>query len=197
MPEVVFAFNFASNSGIRFVQPVDQETSDRRAEVVALIAQHQSRLRGFVRCLLVYDNDVDDLLQEVNVVLWQKADQFEPGTDFWAWASQVARFKVMNQIRRYSRDRLVFDESFVTELADLATERSAGSLDQQAALRQCMQRLPVAQRALVEMRYSSDRSVMSIAEELNRPVGSIRQTLYRIRGLLLECIQTNLARTAQ
>ncbi|WP_404309452.1 sigma-70 family RNA polymerase sigma factor [Neorhodopirellula lusitana] len=150
-----------------------------------------------MRCLLVYDNDVDDLLQEVNVVLWQKADQFEPGTDFWAWASQVARFKVMNQIRRYSRDRLVFDESFVTELADLATERSAGSLDQQAALRQCMQRLPVAQRALVEMRYSSDRSVMSIAEELNRPVGSIRQTLYRIRGLLLECIQTNLARTAQ
>ncbi|EMI19578.1 hypothetical protein RMSM_03504 [Rhodopirellula maiorica SM1] len=31
----------------------------------------------------------------------------------------MARFKVLNQIRKYSRDRLVFDESFMTELADL------------------------------------------------------------------------------
>ncbi|GAA4447535.1 sigma-70 family RNA polymerase sigma factor [Novipirellula rosea] len=175
----------------------DRNTTDASTEVVALIAQHQSRLRGFVRCLLVHDKDVDDLLQEVNVVLWQKADQFEIGTDFWAWASQVARFKVMNQVRKYSRDRLVFDESFMTELADLATERSSGFEDQQSALRHCMKQLPGPQRALIEMRYSSERSIGSIADELGRPEGSIRQTLYRIRGLLLQCIELHMPETSR
>ena len=64
-----------------------------RNEVVQQIARHQSRLRAFVRCLLVRSSDVDDLLQQVNVVLWEKADEFQPGTDFGAWASQIARFK--------------------------------------------------------------------------------------------------------
>ncbi len=54
--------------------------------VVQEIARHQSRLRAFVRCLMVRPSDVDDLLQEINVVLWEKADEFQPNTDFWAWA---------------------------------------------------------------------------------------------------------------
>ncbi|MFN6162181.1 MAG: sigma factor, partial [Planctomycetota bacterium] len=71
------------------------------SEIVSLIASHQTRLRGLVRCLLVRSADVDDVLQEINAVLWEKADQFQPGTDFWAWASQVARFKALNHIRKY------------------------------------------------------------------------------------------------
>jgi len=72
--------------------------------VVQEIARHQSRLRAFVRCLMVRSSDVDDLLQEINVVLWEKCDEFQPGSDFWAWASQIARFKVLNQVRKYGRD---------------------------------------------------------------------------------------------
>ncbi|MFN9878189.1 MAG: sigma factor, partial [Planctomycetota bacterium] len=80
------------------------------SEIVQLIAAHQTRLRGLVRCLLVRPADVDDVLQEVNTVLWEKASEFQAGTDFWAWASQIARFKALNHLRKYSRDRLVFDE---------------------------------------------------------------------------------------
>jgi RNA polymerase sigma-70 factor (ECF subfamily) len=165
---------------------------DPHSEVVGLIAQHQSRLRGFLRALLAGHDDVDDLLQEVNMVLWKKAGDFEIGTDFWAWSSEVARFKVMERMRSYSRDRLVFDESFINELADMAAERAAGFDDERAALRGCMERLPTAQRVLLEMRYSRSLSITCIADEMNRPSGSIRQTLYRIRGLLLDCIESRL-----
>jgi RNA polymerase sigma factor (sigma-70 family) len=89
-----------------------------RNRVVQEIARHQSRLRGFARCLLVRPADVDDILQEINAVLWEKADEFQPGTDFWAWASQIARFKVLNHIRKLGRDRLVFDETILEQLAE-------------------------------------------------------------------------------
>ncbi len=76
-------------------------TSDIHNLVVGEIARYQSRLRAFVRCLLVRPSDVDDILQEINSVLWQKANEFQPGSDFWAWASQIARFEALNHLRTW------------------------------------------------------------------------------------------------
>jgi RNA polymerase sigma-70 factor (ECF subfamily) len=43
------------------------------------------------------------------------------------------------------------------------------------------------------MRYGPDSSLEQIAATLARPVGSVRQTLYRIRGALLACVERRLA----
>jgi len=162
-------------------------------EVVQQIARYQPRLRAFIRCLVVRAADVDDLLQEVNIVLWEKANQFEAGTNFWAWASQIARYKVLNRIRSYGRERLVFDDAFLTELAEAAERRSERLEERLAALGECLQKLPPAQRRLLDLRYADDKSLGDIADEFNRPEGSLRQTLYRIRGALLTCIELKLA----
>lgn len=162
------------------------------SEIVQLIAAHQTRLRGLVRCLLVRPADVDDVLQEVNTVLWEKASEFQAGTDFWAWASQIARFKALNHLRKYSRDRLVFDERVLSELADLAQERLAQVDRRREALEHCLNLLPPAQRQLIDLRYAGGHAIESIGEMIGRPQASIRQTLYRVRQALLDCIQSKL-----
>jgi RNA polymerase sigma-70 factor (ECF subfamily) len=162
------------------------------SEIVALIARHQARLGGLVRCLLVRAADVDDVLQEVNSVLWEKANEFETGTDFWAWASQIARFKALNHIRKYSRDRLVFDDKLLNELADLANERLSQIDHRRDALEGCLNELPPPQRQLIDLRYAGGHAIESIAEIIGRPQASIRQTLYRIRQALLACIESKL-----
>ncbi len=159
------------------------------SEIVGLIARHQTRLRGLVRCLLVRAADVDDVLQEVNSVLWEKATEFETGTDFWAWASQIARFKAINQIRKYARDRLVFDDALLHQLAEAADRRMIEIDRRREALNHCLQQLPPAQRQLIDLRYSSGHAMEAISEMIGRPEGSIRQTLYRIRVSLLACIE--------
>ncbi len=162
------------------------------SEIVGLIARHQSRLRGLVRCLLVRPADVEDVLQEINSVLWEKASEFQAGTDFWAWASQIARFKALNHIRKYSRDRLVFDDQWLNELADLAEERLSQIDHRRDALEGCLNELPPPQRQLIDLRYAGGHAIESIAEIIGRPQASIRQTLYRVRQTLLACIQSKL-----
>ncbi len=164
-----------------------------RDQIVQQIARHQPRLRGLVRCLLVRASDVDDVLQEINAVLWQKADDFEIGTDFWAWASQIARFQALNQIRKYGRERLVFDEAVLEKLAEAAASRLAVFDRRREALNHCLQQLPPAQRQLIDLRYATGQTVESIAGSIGRSAGSIRQTLYRIRTSLLTCIEGQLA----
>jgi len=167
--------------------------SEPQKHIVQEIARHQPRLRALVRCLLVRASDVDDVLQEINAVLWEKADEFQPGTDFWAWASQIARFKALNQLRRYGRERLVFDEAVLEQLANAVETRLHDLERRRAALDHCLQQLPPAQRQLIDLRYSDDQTLQRIAQAIGRPEGSIRQTLYRIRQALLACIEGQLS----
>ena len=164
-----------------------------RKAVVQEIARHQSRLRGFVRCLLVRPSDVDDVLQDINAVLWEKAADFEPESDFWAWASQIARFKVLNRLRKYGRERLVFDLPTIERLADIAGQRLTSLDRRREALDHCLGQLAPAQRQLIDLRYSDGHPSEQIAQTIGRPAGSIRQTLHRIRVALLGCIQRQLA----
>lgn len=158
-------------------------------EIVNLIARHQTRLRGLVRCLLVRASDVEDVLQEVNCVLWEKANEFKPGTDFWAWASQIARYKAINQIRKYARERRVFDDDLLEQIAEAADRRLVELDRRREALDHCLQQLPPVQRQLIDLRYSGGHAMEVISEMIGRSEGSIRQTLYRIRAALLACIE--------
>ncbi|MEM1443836.1 MAG: sigma-70 family RNA polymerase sigma factor [Verrucomicrobiota bacterium] len=171
---------------------MDSLRPEQRIEMVQLIAQHQSHLRGFVRSLMIRPEDVDDLVQEVNLVIWEKADQFEMGTSFWAWASQIARLKVMNQVRKYGRNRFIFDDEFLSELAQVAEDRLADLDHRRHALDHCLRSLPTTQRRLLDLRYFEGKSIERVAEETERPAGSIKQTLYRIRTALRGCIEQRL-----
>jgi len=157
------------------------------------LTRHQLRLRGLVRCLLFDPKSTEDVLQDTNVTLLRKAAEFSPGTNFWAWASVVAKYQVMTHAKRNSRDRLVFDDSLLAAIAD-DVNRLADTVDSRRdALSKCLRSLPEPQRQLLEMRYSVDGSVPHMAASLGRPEGSIRQTLYRIRQALLTCINSRLS----
>lgn len=160
------------------------------------LARHQGRLRGLIRCLLFDWRDVEDVWQDTNVLLLRKAADYRPGTDFWAWSSQVARYQVLSHCKKLKRDRLVFSESLLAVLADVVDERHAEIDDRRAALEACLTKLPAPQRQLIELRYGPKNSIEEIAVSLERSAGSIRQALYRIREALLACIERRLSMEA-
>lgn len=162
-------------------------------EFYQLLAQHQTRLRGFVRCLLFQTAEVEDVLQETNLVLLRKSDSFELGTNFWAWASTVARYEVLSYLGKQGRKRQLFSTELLNEIAVVAEERLEDVDGRRAALETCFQQLTPSKRQLLEMRYSLGQSIPAISEATNRPEGSIRQTLYRIRKILMTCINNRLA----
>ena len=161
-------------------------------EFVGQLTRHQPRLRGFIRCLLPHAETVEDVLQETNLLLWRKAGDFVPGTDFWAWASQVARFQVLTHLKQRRRDRHVFDVELLNDLAVLAEQRLRTAEEREEALALCVEHLPGPQRQLLDLRYGLGQSIEAVARSIQRPAGSIRQTLYRIREVLLKCIERRL-----
>lgn len=160
---------------------------------VQLLTAHQGILFSYIRSLLPDSALVQDVLQETNLVLWRRSEEFEPGTNFVAWACKVAYFQVLAFYRDNKRDLMIFNIELVSMLAKQNEEKLAGSQDVQQALTSCLAKLPEQSRQLIQKRYAPGGSVQSIAAEQGRSVGAISQMLYRIRQLLQECVQKTLA----
>ncbi|QNN23479.1 sigma-70 family RNA polymerase sigma factor [Planctomycetales bacterium ZRK34] len=168
------------------MQPNDSE------HFVTQLTAAQTAIYAYIMSLLPDRAAAEDLLQETNLTLWRKADTFEPGTNFVAWACQIAQYKVMTHRRTMARDRHVFSEQTIQRLTQRLDADTTPANAQRDALLACLNKLSTQQRDMLRQRYEPDGSVQRIARQLDRPVGSISQTLYRIRAMLADCITKTL-----
>ena len=167
--------------------------SDLNQDFVRLLAVHERTIRGFVRSLLPYPNDVDDLMQEILVIAWKKFDDLKDHHAFPRWACAIARYQVLNFRRKNARDRLVLSEEIVALIADEGLEETADRKDELKALEDCMQRLPSDKRQLIMQTYQPDVSIARIADELGKTENSIYQLTWRIRQTLWNCVSVKLS----
>lgn len=166
-------------------------------EFASLLIDHQEVIRSFIITQIPGSPDVRDVLQEVNMVLWEKQKSFRPGTNFGAWACTVARYKVLEHRRKEARRNglLIFNEELSGVLAAQAQEREPDALeDQRWALDQCLAKLSPSNRRLLKARYdSSSGAIASLSAETGRSGESLRVSLSRIRSSLRRCMRGLLA----
>lgn len=153
----------------------------------------QDRLYAYILALLGDAIAAEDVLQETNLAATRRLGETADILDFAAWLFGVARHQVQAHRRQQARERLRFSDDLLDMLAD---ELPAATFDlnvRQQALRGCLADLPTEQRELILRRYGPGESVQRLAAKLQRTVGVVSQTLYRIRQALLHCIQGKLA----
>lgn len=165
--------------------------AERNEQFVQQLIGCQPRIYAYILSLAADADRADEILQDTNLVLWRKAGEFVPGTNFIAWAFRIAHFQVLAKRQKDDRDRHVFDDELLETLARETHEPATQADLRVGALRVCLGHISQPQRQLLERRYGGE-SVQSIADKTGRTVGSISQTLYRIRGALVDCIRQKL-----
>ena len=160
---------------------------------VKLLTGNEAMLRSFVRKLLPSENDVDDVMQEISITLWQKFETFDPDTNFLKWAYVISRFKVMTHRRNKGRERLHFDDELLNLLADEAEEESELSAMRQKAMQCCIQKLPEPKRKMLVTAYQPDISMKDLAARLGKSSAAIYKTVSRLRIVLYDCIHKELS----
>jgi RNA polymerase sigma-70 factor (ECF subfamily) len=165
----------------------------RHEEIVALLTSHQQRLMFFIRSLVPHRADAEEILQEVNLFIWRDSAKFELGTDFAAWAFQIARFKIGAYRKQQARARARLSDSVVDELAQRAIDLTSTNSQRQDALEHCLQKLMPEDRQLIALRYEPQSTTESVAKSTNRSIKAIYKALNRIQSRLLECIDRTLA----
>lgn len=160
---------------------------------VGLYAQCQNDLFRYVAALIPHLQDAEDVLGEIAVALWEKFDDYEPGTNFLAWARQIAYLRALKYYRARDR-RLVLPQRLLEKLAADLTCRQKAADQRLAYLDECKEELCSQDIQLLEERYVKRCRVQELARRLALTENSVSKSLGRIRRILLECIERKMAR---
>jgi RNA polymerase sigma-70 factor (ECF subfamily) len=158
-----------------------------------LLAEHRKPLFRFIFCLVHSMHDAEDLFQQVTITLWDRFNEFQPGTDFYAWACTVAKNKALNYFKSRKRQRVYFTAELIDEIAGREQVQSEFYQARLKALAACRQKLSLTDQKLLAACYDSSLPVGTAAAEVGRPVGSVYTSLTRIRQALHACIKRALA----
>lgn len=159
----------------------------------------QPVVSSFIGAMVRDFTDRDDVLQETAVAVLESADRYDQSRPFIAWALGIARNQVRMYLRRDSQQRLVFDESIISQLQDSFAAVSAHEVHRLLFLRDCLQRLDPREQLLFQLRYAEDLKPAAIGEQLGVAANTVSKALQRLRDQLRACIDraTAAARAAE
>ncbi len=136
----------------------------------------------------------EEIVQEVFLAVWRNAGTFNPELGlFRPWALQIAHFRILNELRRRSRQPQVESDPEGLHLADLPDDNPEPAEAvwreyRRSTLQAALAELPPPQRQALGLAFFEDLSHEQVASVLNLPLGTtktrIRAGLQKLRGKL-------------
>lgn len=175
----------------------------RNQRFIALLARTEHVVRRFTLGLLPGGEGIDDVLQETALEAWRKFAEFEENketesrgtsSDFACWVCVIARYKILSYQRDRSRDRMVFREELLSELADLAMGDIQSREAELSAVEYCLEQMGEHSRRLLLSVHRYGDSVAKIAEETQRKPRRLYYQINVLRSTLLDCVRTRMAK---
>jgi len=163
--------------------------SGNRGALAELYRRTSGKLFGICLRLLGSEAEAEDVLQEVYLIVWHKADRFDPGkASPITWLAVLARNKAIDRLRI---------RRLPTDPIDSASEIGDGgpsALDvletrqEQQRLANCLDELEEQQRSMIRSAFLDGATYPELAEREGVPLGTmkswIRRGLLRLRGCL-------------
>ncbi len=172
--------------------PAKAVVHDRATRFIELLTAHQRDLFVYINTLLVGDSAAIDVLQDTNLDLWARLQNFDESRPFLAWAYGFAFQRVLAYRKSRRRSRLVLNDEMVQLISDVCVQDTTPADARISALRGCLDKLDPQQGQLIRDRYLEKMSVKTIAARLGNSANQISARLYRIRHTLGRCIQASL-----
>jgi RNA polymerase sigma-70 factor, ECF subfamily len=150
------------------------------AALASLKQRHEALLRSIVGRMINNDCDVDDLVLEIMLAVWDHASGYDPDKGkALGWLITLARRRTIDRIRRksaYSRARERYREETSRLHATLHTgaDEEAAQGDTAEAVASLIQHLPPAQREVIHLTFYRGLSQRQIAATTGIPLGTIK-----------------------
>jgi len=172
----------------------DELTADRGELFMKLYTDAQRRLYAYVISLVPDESSVEDIIQETATYMWRHFNEFEIGTNFPAWAFSIAKNRILAHIKNQQKTRRHFSTQTLQEIEKTVAARQESLDDRLWALRKCIEKLSTNDRQLLILRYEIGASLKSVSERLRQSVNTLYNRLYRIRILLMHCIEKTIGK---
>ncbi len=172
-----------------------RQVADERQEALQPLYSRYAPLIFHLASQSLGSNAAEDIVQEVFLAVWRKADTFDPKRGpFRPWLLQIAHFRILNELRRRSRRPQLDAEADNEVIQDVPAEDAelidvAWETYRREAVRAAIDKLPPSQRQALSLAFFQDLTHDQVADTLDLPLGTvktrIRSALHTLRANLL------------
>jgi len=153
-----------------------------------LYARHRESLTRFLTRLTRKPTVAEEIVNEVFLVVWQRADEFKGHSRVSTWLFGIARHKAMSAFRRPREVQL--DGDFAMTIED-PSDNAAAEMDKQdrsKVLQQCLAKLPAAQREVIDLFYFQDEPIEAVARRTGVPLNTVKSRMFYARTRMAELL---------
>lgn len=147
-----------------------------RAAFASLFDYFAPRLKGFIMRSGMGSAQAEEVVQEVMLTVWRKADQFDPTrAQVSAWIYQIARNRHIDVIRKENRpipEELTLDPDATPDASQIF-----GVEQETEKLKQALARLNPDQRLIIEKAYLGELTHQEISTQTGLPLGTIKSRI--------------------
>lgn len=169
----------------------------REETLVKNIVRYKKVLEGMITAMVGDFTVAEDLFQETAVIMTRKRAEADEDCNFPAWGRAIALNVVRDYRKKMARRKVhLLDEEALEGVA--GAFRDAGDDYWEArreALQECSRRLTGKEREVLRRRDQEAVPVEQLAASLATTRGAMDTMLYRIRKVLLACVELRLQRT--
>lgn len=170
----------------------EEYQGDRGERFMSLYMAIQRRLYGYVISMIPDETVVDDIVQDSVSVMWNRFDEFKPGTDFAAWAIAIAKNRIFVYIKQKRKQKRNFSPQTIEAIQRTVETKSDDEDYRLDALRNCVKKLDSQDRQLLILRYEVDATLKGVSQRVGQSLNTIYNRLYRIRIMLMTCVKKTL-----
>ncbi len=161
---------------------------DRQAFSV-LYDRTSAKLFGVCVRILNDRSEAEDVLQEIYIKIWNKADQYATGrASVIAWMATIARNQAIDRYRARGKPTENLDGHH--EIKDLGPtpEQAAIQSDQKKHIDKCLDQLNSEHAIAVRQTYLAGWSYQQAADKLDIPLNTVKTWIRRSLMQLKECL---------
>ena len=175
---------------------VQQAKDGHQPAFEQLVRMYQSDVRGFISRRIGNSPVVDDVAQEAFIAAIRNITQLKDNASVRGWLLGIARNKLIDHLRKASRQKMTGCEHIESILASDSLDRTNSSTNMEQdildSLKQCIADLKPKAQKLVNRFYFDQETAEQISNHSNVSSSAVRMSLLRIRKSLATCIRNRL-----
>jgi RNA polymerase sigma factor (sigma-70 family) len=189
-----------SDKALEDFELIDRAVEQKDQQAFATLMKRYKKAVYFMILKMIRDaDDADDLTMEAFAKAFKNLHKFKKDYTFSTWLFRIATNNTIDFIRKkrlktMSLNNTLTDDggnSVNIDVEDDENNPQDEFIKSQRIemVRIFVDKLPAKYRKLVKLRYFDELSYDEIAQELDKPLGTVKAQLHRSRELLLEIAQ--------
>ena len=163
-------------------------TGDAAAAMTVLFTRYNARIYRFVLRLVDDSEAAEELVNEVFIAVWRDAARFKARSQVSTWLLSIARHKALAWRRQ--RTTVPLDEG-TSELIEDTADGPEAAIEWELkgkVLRDCLTKLSLAHREIIDLVYYHEMSISDAAEIIGVGVNTVKTRMFYARKRLMELV---------